>query len=216
LSGTTRVSRYQKKHSPTHLSWQSSNLYQLLPSTTIHSILPCQFKCLRIFSTASLQVFLGLPLGLDPSTSYSIVHTLLHPISVFFATHAHTIATCFAVVPKLYHIFPVSLSQLCTWDFIFYLNIIPCSSLLAWSAKSFSFLTGQVSLPCSILFCIQLQLLYSLPLLISGNAGRKKSPTSHHLRTIVPLCMAISLQMRYVSTIGKKLVKQQHLLHMSW
>jgi len=31
LSGTTRVSRYQKKHSPTHLSWSSSNLI-----STIH------------------------------------------------------------------------------------------------------------------------------------------------------------------------------------
>ena len=33
-----------------------------------------------------------------------------------------------------------------------------------WSATSFSFLTGQVSLPCSIL--LRTQLLYSLPLLI--------------------------------------------------
>jgi len=37
------VSRYQKKHSPNHRSWSSSNLYQLIPSTTIHSILPVQF-----------------------------------------------------------------------------------------------------------------------------------------------------------------------------
>jgi len=34
-----------------------------------------------------------------------------------------------------------------------------------WSATSFSFLTGQVSLPCSIL--LRTQLLYSLPLLIN-------------------------------------------------
>jgi len=31
-------------------SWSSSNLYQLLPSTTIHSILPVQITCLAIFS----------------------------------------------------------------------------------------------------------------------------------------------------------------------
>ena len=49
LSGTTWVSRYQKKHLPTHLSWSSSNLYQLLPSTTIHGILPAKFTCLTIF-----------------------------------------------------------------------------------------------------------------------------------------------------------------------
>jgi len=45
-----RVSQYQKKHSPTHPpSWSSSNLYQLLPSTTIHSILTVQSTCLAIF-----------------------------------------------------------------------------------------------------------------------------------------------------------------------
>ena len=30
-------------------SWSSSNLYQLLPSTMIHSILPVQITCLAIF-----------------------------------------------------------------------------------------------------------------------------------------------------------------------
>ena len=46
LSGTTR---YQKKHSSTHLSWSSTFPYQLLPSTMIHSILPLQFTCLTVF-----------------------------------------------------------------------------------------------------------------------------------------------------------------------
>jgi len=36
-----------------------------------------------------------------------------------------------------------------------------------------------------------------------------------HLGTIAQLCRAESLQLRHVSTIGKKLVKQQYLLHMS-
>jgi len=58
LSGTTRMSQYWKKHSPTHLSWSSTFLYQLLPSTTIHSILPVQFTCLTVFCTTSLQVLL--------------------------------------------------------------------------------------------------------------------------------------------------------------
>jgi len=31
--------------------------------------------------------------------------------------------------------------------------------------------------------------------------------------TVPQLCRAISSQLRHVSTIGKKLVKQQHLLH---
>ena len=36
-----------------------------------------------------------------------------------------------------------------------------------------------------------------------------------HLGTIAQLCRAISSQLRHVSTIGKKLVKQQYLLYMS-
>jgi len=45
------------------------------------------------------------------------------------------------------------------------------------------------------------------------NTGRKKSPKICHLRTMAQLCRAVSLQLRHVSTIGKKLVKQQYLLH---
>jgi len=36
-----------------------------------------------------------------------------------------------------------------------------------------------------------------------------------HLCTIAQLCLAISSQLRHVSTIGKKHVKQQYVLHMS-
>jgi len=36
-----------------------------------------------------------------------------------------------------------------------------------------------------------------------------------HLGTIAQLCHAVSSQLRHVSTIGKKFVKQQYLLHMS-
>ena len=45
------------------------------------------------------------------------------------------------------------------------------------------------------------------------NTGRKKSRKNRHLRTIAQICPAISSQLRHVSTIGKKHVKQQHLLH---
>jgi len=66
-------------------SWSSSNLYQLLPSTTIHSILPVQITCLAIF----LHSLSPCPLW---STSWSgalhlIFHTFLHSISVFFSQH---------------------------------------------------------------------------------------------------------------------------------
>jgi len=46
-------------------------------------------------------------------------------------------------------------------------------------------------------------------------AGRKIYAKSRHLHTIAQLCQAISLQLRHVSTIRKKLVKCQYLLHMS-
>jgi len=39
---------------------------------------------------------------------------------------------------------------------------------------------------------------------------------NRHLGTIAQICRAISSQLRHMLTIGKKLVKQQYLPHMSW
>jgi len=66
-------------------SWSSSNLYQLLLSTTIHSILLVQITCLAI----SLHNLFLCPL-LSTSCSgalHLIFHTFLRPISVFFSQH---------------------------------------------------------------------------------------------------------------------------------
>ena len=46
---------------------------------------------------------------------------------------------------------------------------------------------------------------------LAENTGRKKVAKNRHPGTIAQLCRAISSQLRHVSTIGKKLVKQ----HMS-
>ena len=43
----------------------------------------------------------------------------------------------------------------------------------------------------------------------------QKSPKNRHLGIIVQLCRAISSQLRHISTIGNKFVKQQYLPHMS-
>jgi len=43
----------------------------------------------------------------------------------------------------------------------------------------------------------------------------QKSPKIRHLGTITRLCRAVSLQVRHVSTVGGKLIKQQYFLHMS-
>jgi len=50
---------------------------------------------------------------------------------------------------------------------------------------------------------------------LAGNTGRKNDAKNLHLCTISQLCRAISSQLRHISTIGKKLVKQQYLLYMS-
>jgi len=50
---------------------------------------------------------------------------------------------------------------------------------------------------------------------LAENTGRKKVAKNRHLGTIAQLCWAISSQLRHVSTIGKKLVKQQYVLQMS-
>ena len=50
---------------------------------------------------------------------------------------------------------------------------------------------------------------------LAANAGPKKVAKNRHLCTIALLCRAISSQLRHVSTIGKKLVKLQYVLHMS-
>ena len=69
-------------------SWSSSNLYQLLPSTTIHSIIASSlFKLCASQSlcTTSFHVLFGLPLGLEASTSYSI-HFFTQSVSSFRST----------------------------------------------------------------------------------------------------------------------------------
>ena len=44
---------------------------------------------------------------------------------------------------------------------------------------------------------------------LAGNTGRK----NRHLSAIAPLCRAISSQLKHLSTFGKKVMKQQYLLH---
>jgi len=146
LSGTTWVSRYQKKHSLTHThrGHQSSLICFLHLLRSMASSL-FNLRAWQSFSTISHQVFLvcflawHLPLY-TPYTS-SPNHCLI------FSVHAHTIATCFSVVPRLWHLILVFLNPL--------LGTLSCSltphirlTILVsahWSATSFSFLTGLVS-----------------------------------------------------------------------
>ena len=112
LTGTTQVSRYQKKHSPTqpthtfpaHQPSFISFLY--LPQSIASSLLKlCAWQSFR---TTSNHVLFGLRLGLEPSTSYPYMSSPNHYPP--FAIHVYTIITCFAVVPTLCPLFLVSLS----------------------------------------------------------------------------------------------------------
>jgi len=48
---------------------------------------------------------------------------------------------------------------------------------------------------------------------LTENTEHKNYAKNRHLCTIAHLILAISLQLRHVSTIGKKIIKQQYLLH---
>jgi len=50
---------------------------------------------------------------------------------------------------------------------------------------------------------------------LAENTGHKNDAKNRHVGTIAQLCRAISSQLRHVLTIGKKLVNQQYLLHMT-
>jgi len=76
LSGTTRVSRYQKKHSPTHT---------YPPSITIHVILPVQFMCPTVSFLNFFPSFLWSASW--PGTLNFKLHTFPNPIIGFSSQH---------------------------------------------------------------------------------------------------------------------------------
>ena len=86
-SGTTRLGRYQKKHSPTHTHPDHRisfiNFVHLLPSiaSSVFSLLASQSSL-----TTSLQVLFGLPRGLGPSTSYSM-HSFSQSFLSYYASN---------------------------------------------------------------------------------------------------------------------------------
>ena len=72
-SGTTRVGRYQKELSPTHThpDHRASFIIFLHLQRSMASSL-FNLRAWQSSRTTSFQVFFGLPLGLEPSTSYSM------------------------------------------------------------------------------------------------------------------------------------------------
>jgi len=87
LSGTTQVSWYQKKHSPTHHPDHHPIFISFfhLPRSIATSF---KLRAWKSFCTTSFHVLFGLPLGLEPSTSYSIcLEILRHVISKVHCPH---------------------------------------------------------------------------------------------------------------------------------
>jgi len=93
--GTTRVSRCQKKHSPTHHPDHHPIFISFF--CLLRFIASFLFKLLawKSFCTISFHVLFGLPLGLEPCTSYSI-HFFTQSMSSFCNTwpYHHNLFCC--------------------------------------------------------------------------------------------------------------------------
>jgi len=87
LSGITRVSQYQKKYSPSHTyhGHHESSLICFIYLLRFMASSLFNPHAWQSFSRISVQVFFGLPLGLSPSTSYSI-HFFTQSLSSFCNT----------------------------------------------------------------------------------------------------------------------------------
>jgi len=107
LSGTTLASRYQKKHSPTHHPDHHPIFISFfrLPRSIASSLF--KLRAWQSFCTTSLHVLFGLPLGLEPSASYSI-HFFTQSVSSFHSACPchHSLFSCsigiISSIPSLY------------------------------------------------------------------------------------------------------------------
>ena len=118
-SRTTRVGRYQKKHSPTHTHPDHRTSFIIL--LYLQRSMASSLFILRAWQsshTTSVQVLFGLPLGLGPSTSYSI-HFFTQSSSSFRSTcpYQRSLFWYSAAIPMLCHLYLVS--QLFTWESVF-------------------------------------------------------------------------------------------------
>ena len=120
LSRTTRVSRYQKKHSPSHHPDHhpiSISFFHLPRHTASHRPNPVIGNPPAQPSSMSPPVH--LPVWSPPP---HIPHISSPNQCPLLAAHAHTIATCFAAVSILYHLFLIFLATPYLELFIFYLK----------------------------------------------------------------------------------------------
>ena len=97
LSGTTRVSQYQKKHSPTHHPDHHPVFISFfhLPRSIASVSSLFKLRAWQSFCTTSFHVLFGLPLGLEPSISYSL-HFFTQSVFSFRSTcrYHHNLFCC--------------------------------------------------------------------------------------------------------------------------
>jgi len=146
-------------HHPDHILIFISFFH--LPRSIASSLF--KLRAWQSFCTTSVHVLFGLPLGLELSTSYSI-HFFTQSVSSFRNTcpyHHNLFCGSINIISSIPSLSLKSLLGTLSFTLTLHIHLTILIST-RWSATSFSFLTGQVSLPCSIL--LRTQLLYSLPL----------------------------------------------------
>ena len=116
----------------------------------------CSITCLTVFFHNLSPSFLWSTLGLAPSTSYSI-HFFTQSLSAFrnTCTYHHNLFRCSTEIMSSnasLSLYPLLGILSCSFTPHIHLTILISAR---WSATSFSFLTGQVSLPCNILLHTQ-------------------------------------------------------------
>jgi len=132
--------------------------------------------CLTIFLHNLCPGFLGLPVGLAPSTSYSI-HFFIQSLSYFCSTCPYR-CNLFCCSTKLMSSNPsVSVKPLLgTLSFTLTPHIHLTILISAHCVPPHFLFKGQVSLPCSIL--LRTQLLYNLPITINDTSLLVSSDTN--------------------------------------
>jgi len=135
----------EKKHSPTHThrghqsSLSAFSIYYdpWHPPYSIHMLYSLSPQSLSKFSLVYL-------LAWHPPLHTPYISSSNHYL--LFATHAHTITTCFAVVPRLCHLILVSLSILYLEFYLVtshHTSILPFSSLPSEEPPHFPFLQAR-------------------------------------------------------------------------
>jgi len=133
-----------------HSSWSQSSLISFLHLLRSMASSLFNLHAWQSFSTIFLQVFFGLLLGLALSTSHSI-HFFTQLLSSFRSTcpYHHNLICCSTEIrtsnPSL-SLRPLVGTLSCSLMPHIHLTILISAR---WSATSFSFLMGQISLPCN-------------------------------------------------------------------